>query len=130
MRDAACPTAFGGTVRLDEGQHITCTITNDDQAASLTLVKAVINDNGGNAGANDFGLSVGGAPVNSGDTTTLDANTAYALDEAGLSGYTFVGLNGQAPCPGALGGTGTLNQSQPHTSPITNDHQAARPPLG
>ena len=29
----------------------TCTITNDDQAASLTLVKTVINDNGGTADA-------------------------------------------------------------------------------
>src|SRR5258705_2158713 len=123
MRDAACPTAFGGTVRLDEGQHITCTITNDDQAASLTLVKAVINDNGGNAGANDFGLSVGGAPVNSGDTTTLNANTPYALDEVGLSGYSFVSLTGDAPSPSVVGGTVSLDESQHGTCTITNDDQ-------
>ena len=33
------------------GGTYTCTITNDDQAATLTVIKHVINDNGGTATA-------------------------------------------------------------------------------
>ncbi|HMF82949.1 MAG TPA: hypothetical protein VKI01_06715, partial [Acidimicrobiia bacterium] len=42
------------------GGHATCTITNDDQPARLTLVKRVVNDNGGTAAATDFSLSAAG----------------------------------------------------------------------
>ena len=34
-----------GTIAL--GQTKTCTITNDDKAATLTVIKHVVNDNGG-----------------------------------------------------------------------------------
>jgi hypothetical protein len=118
-------TQVGSTITLAAGQTgVTCTITNDDVAPKLTLVKVVINDNDGNAGANDFGLSVGGAPVNSGDTTTLDANAAYAINEAGLSGYTFVSITGDAKCPAVLGGTVTLDEGDDITCTITNDDDA------
>ncbi|NNE06680.1 MAG: hypothetical protein HKN15_13240, partial [Xanthomonadales bacterium] len=94
--DAGCPANLGGTVTLDEGASITCTINNDDIAPTITLSKNVTNDNGGDAGVNDFGLTVGGAGVNSGDITPVDANTPIALDEAGLSGYAFVSITGDA----------------------------------
>ena len=45
------PTGGHDTVTLAVGQSATCTITNDDQAAQLTLVKTVTNDNGGTATA-------------------------------------------------------------------------------
>lgn len=47
-----------GTIALGESK--TCTITNDDQPPSLTLVKVVVNDNGGTAVAADFTLSASG----------------------------------------------------------------------
>ena len=37
------------TVTVALGQTVTCTITNDDIAASLSLDKVVTNDNGGTA---------------------------------------------------------------------------------
>ena len=37
---------------------------------------------GGDVGVNDFGLTVGGTPVNSGEALTVMANTLYALDES------------------------------------------------
>jgi hypothetical protein len=103
------------------GETKTCTITNDDVAPTLTLIKNVVNDNGGNAGVNDFGLSIGGTPVDSGETLTLDANTPYIVDEAGLSGYTFVSITGDAKCPAALGGNVTLDEGENVTCTITND---------
>ncbi|NUO77154.1 MAG: hypothetical protein HOQ32_14210, partial [Lysobacter sp.] len=39
----------GNNLTLAAGDVATCTITNDDQAASLTLLKTVVNDNGGTA---------------------------------------------------------------------------------
>ena len=42
------------------GQDITCTITNDDQAAHLIVIKHVINNNGGTKTAADFTLDSGG----------------------------------------------------------------------
>ena len=47
----------GGAVTVATGADVTCTITNDDQAAHLTLVKSVTNDNGGTAKAIDWTLT-------------------------------------------------------------------------
>ena len=38
---------LSGTIAI--GETKTCTVTNDDQAAKLTVIKHVINDNGGTA---------------------------------------------------------------------------------
>jgi uncharacterized repeat protein (TIGR01451 family) len=110
-----------GTVTLNPGDEKACTVTNDDQAPTLTLVKSVTNDNGGTAGVNDFGLTVGGTPVTSGQTLPVNANTPYALNEAGLAGYGFTGFSGDAQCPQALGGTVTLNEGEDVTCVISND---------
>ena len=45
-----------GTITLLPGDTKMCTITNDDVGPTLTLVKTVVNDNGGDADA-------GGLPV-------------------------------------------------------------------
>ena len=56
----------GGTVdRIDRrwsppGGDVTCTINNDDQPATLTLVKTVTNDNGGTAVPTDWTLTAAG----------------------------------------------------------------------
>ena len=39
---------------IPNGGSATCTITNDDKAATLTVIKHVVNDNGGTAVAGDF----------------------------------------------------------------------------
>ena len=46
---------------IANGQTKTCTVTNDDQAAKLIVIKHVINDNGGTATAANFTLDSGGA---------------------------------------------------------------------
>lgn len=116
-----CPAVLGGQVNLEEGEDITCTITNDDIAPTLTLVKDVINDNGGNAGPDDFGISVGGVGVSSGVPYTVAANTTYTIDEVGLDGYTFTSITGNPKCPAALGGSVTLDEGEDITCIITND---------
>ncbi len=112
-------------VTVTNGGAATCTVTNDDIAPTVTLVKEVINDNGGTAGENDFGLEVGGSSVNSGDTTTVDANTPIVLSEDGLVDYSFVSISGDRQCPVDNGGTVTLNEGENITCTITNDDDPA-----
>src|SRR5207342_1862653 len=59
-------TEFTVTVAL--GGNATCTINNTDEAASLTLVKTVTNDNGGTAVPTAWTLSAGGPTPITGKT--------------------------------------------------------------
>src|SRR2546429_3710802 len=43
---------------IANGETKTCTITNDDQAATLTVIKHVINNDGGLKNASDFTMNV------------------------------------------------------------------------
>src|SRR5436309_11748330 len=82
-----------GTIAASEQK--TCTITNDDQPAHLTVIKHVINDNGGTKSAADFTITVtsNGATLPSfagsetGTALSLNAG-AYSADEAPAAGYT------------------------------------------
>ena len=47
-------TQNGSQITLAAGESATCTITNDDQQAYITVVKKVTNDNGGSAAPDDF----------------------------------------------------------------------------
>jgi len=116
-------TQNGSNITIGLGGEATCTITNDDVQPHLTLVKSVTNNNGGTAGPNVFGISVGGAGVTSGVRNAYNANTPLAINETGLAGYTFVSITGNAKCPSALGGTVTLAPTDDITCTITNDDQ-------
>lgn len=94
---------------------------------TITLTKQVINDDGGTAGPNDFGLTVNGAPVISGEAVAVPSGTPVAINEAGLPGYTFVSISGDAGCPTVLGGTVTLGVGETLHCIITNDDEPAPP---
>jgi hypothetical protein len=115
-------TQNGASVTLAEGESATCTITNDDVAPTLTLVKVV---DGGNALPDDFSLTVDGNLVLSGESNEFDANLALAINETLLPGYDFVSITGDDRCPATLGGTITLDLGDDATCTITN---AYRPP--
>ena len=57
-------TVTDATVPVALGDNLTCTITNNDQAAQLKLLKTVVNDNGGTAVDTDWTLSAAGADTN------------------------------------------------------------------
>jgi hypothetical protein len=78
--------AADGSVTINAGDEKTCTITNDDDAPSLTLVKEVTNDNGGTAVAGDWTLTAAGY-----DPDSPDAGT-YNLSETGPANYTLTSL--------------------------------------
>jgi uncharacterized repeat protein (TIGR01451 family) len=76
------------TVTAQPGENIDCTITNDDMAPGLTIVKVVNNLFGGNLGVAAFPLLVDGAPVTSSVPTIPSANTNLAVTEVQQPGYT------------------------------------------
>src|SRR5438093_13312252 len=45
---------------IGAGQSKTCTVTNNDNAATLLVKKHVVNDNGGSKQAGDFTMTVDG----------------------------------------------------------------------
>jgi hypothetical protein len=113
-------TLVGSTVTLDEDADVTCTITNDDVGPTLTLVKTVTNDDGGNAVVSDFPLFINGNAVTSGASNSLSANTLYTASETTLTGYTPSAWGGDC----AADGTITLAEGQNATCTITNDDVA------
>jgi hypothetical protein len=138
---AVTANAQTGSVGVSVGDAVTCTITNNDQPASLTLVKRIINDNGGTAVVGDFGLttSAGSLTFDAGvadgantlkyTATTLTGLSAGSktLHEGTLTGYT----DGTWNCSGGTGavvstasaGSVVLNNGESVTCTITNDDQ-------
>lgn len=128
-------TTFNNTNRvanisLGDAETVECTFTNTLQSASLTLVKNVTNDNGGNALATAWTLSATG-PTNISGTTGSGAVTnasvnagVYTLAETGgPSGYSASNWSCTA---GTLNGSQlTLAAGQNATCTITNDDQPA-----
>lgn len=120
-----------GVVTLFAGQNKTCTLTNDDIAPSLTLLKTVNNDNGGTALVTDWTLTATGAsgsptnlsgvsPVTSG--ATFKADTYTLAENSGPSGYaagTYSCVkNGGDP---VINNTITLGLADSATCTINND---------
>ena len=110
------------TIVVADASDIVCVFTNTRQTGTVTLIKSVTNDNGGTLGVNDFGLTIGGTSVTSGQTLTLPAGVPVSVNETGAAGYTFVSLSGTG-CPTTLGGTVTPVNNQNITCTITNDDQ-------
>jgi hypothetical protein len=116
--------AADGSITLTDSQTKVCTITNDDVAPTLTVIKHVINDNGGTLEADAFTMNVTGTDVSvasfagseAGVTVTLDAGT-YAVTEAGPDGYA-------ASSSGDCSGTIALGDNL--TCTITNDDRTGQ----
>ena len=123
-------TASGNQVTVPLGGTVSCTINNNDQPATLTLVKVVVNQNGGTAAPADWTLSATGptsitGPGNSAAVTGQPVNAGtYALTETnGPAGYTASTWSCTA---GTLTGSSlVLPNGISATCTITNTDQAA-----
>ncbi len=122
---------------VEKGKEAVCTITNDDVAPTLTVIKKVVNDNGGTATANDFGIKLNGDelkfktwPGEVGKYTStyfatpeVKSNTKYELEEIDHPGYK----EGKWSCTDdktgkIIGGYQfSLTEGQKVTCAITND---------
>jgi uncharacterized repeat protein (TIGR01451 family) len=119
----------GSNITLLIGQEATCTVTNNDNTPTLTLVKQVTNNNGGTAEASAWTLTAAGPTGFSGagpsvsNGASFDAGT-YNLSESGPGGYTA----SDWVCVGGTqndGDTVTVGLGESATCTITNDDQQA-----
>lgn len=114
-----------GHMTLLEGENKTCNIVNNDLPSNITLFKKVINDNGGTAIPEQFGLTVDGNIVSHNSSVAVLSNTPHSIDEVGRDGYKFIGIQGTSTygksCPDVLGGTITLDEGETILCTITND---------
>jgi uncharacterized repeat protein (TIGR01451 family) len=134
-------TQSGANITLGLGGSATCTISNDDIGATLTLVKAVTNDNGGTKTTSDFPLTASGpvtiSGVSGGTAVTARPVSAgtYALTEQTQTGYTASswscagGTQSGANITLGLGGSATCTISNDDIGPtltliktVTNDN--------
>jgi hypothetical protein len=112
------------TVTVSPGDAVTCTVTNDDDpptTATLTVIKTVINDDGGTLGIGDFDLFVNSTQVTSSVTNTFPAGaqgTMYTVSETNQPGYAAT-IGGQCNPDGTI----TLVAGQDYTCTISNDDQ-------
>jgi Prealbumin-like fold domain len=111
-------TQNGANVTLALAANVTCTITNDDIQPKLTVIKTVINDNGGTKVVADFPLSVSGTSVTSGTPRGFNAAT-YTVSETSSYGYTASAWGGDCAANGSI----TLSVGDVKTCTITNDDQ-------
>jgi hypothetical protein len=103
-------------------------VTIDDQAAHLTLIKHVVNGNGGSATAGAFTLTASGAAISGGSQAvpgteapgvTIEVNAGYYIvTENSVTGYTQTG---------AVGCEGTLTNGGSATCTIVNSDQKNDP---
>jgi|GEM_PF-1454717 len=117
-----CDGVLTNSVTITTGTTKTCTITNDDVAPQLTVIKHVINDNSGTSTASDFTMQVTGTNVSnpsfpgSEAGTTVNVNAgSYSVDEGSHDGYTE---SKSADC------SGTIALGQTKVCTITNDDVA------
>jgi hypothetical protein len=106
-------------------QETTCTLTNDDNPATLTLAKTIVNNNGGTSVLADWTLTATGPTTVTGTADSASiVNQAvpagvYTLNESGPGGYTASAWS----CVGGSqnGNQLTLALGQTATCTITND---------
>lgn len=113
---------------IANGETKTCTITNNDIAPTLTLIKQVTNDNGGTATASAWTLSaIGDGGISGTGTvgpTAVKSNVAYTLSESGPAGYTAGAWNCVGGTMGVSAPTITLSEGESAVCTITNNDNA------
>jgi choice-of-anchor A domain-containing protein len=120
----------GSTVTLESGDSAVCTITNDDEPAHLTLVKQVVNDDGGTATPQDWTLGADGPTLISGVSGSapvtdaqVPAGTYEIFESDGPPGYAVTSLT----CDGGTvdGATVTVANGESATCTLVNDDTPA-----
>ncbi len=105
-----------GQITLAPGDSKSCTITNNDIAPSITLIKNVV---GGPAVPVQFTMRIDGNVVPQNTSVPVSANSVHVLSEDAFPGYTFTNVVGTG-CPATIPGNVTLNEGQAITCTITN----------
>ncbi len=111
---------------LTSSSTATCTITNSDiptGQGAITVVKSIINDNGGDAVVGDFDLFVGATSTVNGAAQFLNPGS-YVVNEGSLpSGYSQTSISCTNGVTTTTDGSVTLGEQDAWVCTITNDDQ-------
>jgi uncharacterized repeat protein (TIGR01451 family) len=127
-------TAISGcSGSISVGETKTCTITNSDIAPQLTVIKHVINDDGGTATASDFTMLVSGANIDGSGLTAASGGVSFpGADGTGTTMTLDAGSYnvGENPQDGYLGSSsgdcgGTAHVGDVLVCHVTNNDQPA-----
>jgi len=120
LPDDALPLGIASTMDdiwvSDPGRQKLIRMPLAAQEAFITVRKLVINDDGGDAQADDFNLTLAGTPVFDGIAVTVDPGT-YTVGETLLGGYTFIGFSGDCDANGQI----TVGAGESKICVLTND---------
>jgi hypothetical protein len=112
------------------GQTKTCTVTNNDQAAHLIVIKHVINNDSGHATASQFTMTINGVTATGGNsfpgaeppgTDKVVTPGSYTVTETGPSGYV---ASFSADC------SASIANGQTKTCTVTNNDVAPPRTIG
>ena len=106
----------GNLISLGIGESAICVIQNDDIQPVLTLVKTVVNDNGGVITVGGFPLFIDEAQVLSGESSLRNAGS-YVVSEENQPGYEAGLWGGDCASDGSI----ELSVGDEKTCTITND---------
>lgn len=110
-----------GVITVISGEHKICTVTNNDTVPAtgmVTVVKMVINDDGGTKSASDFGLKVGTTTVVNNIPVNIPVGT-YIVSETNTTGY-MASFSGACNSSGSI----TVTANENITCTITNNDTA------
>src|SRR5206468_5019951 len=117
------PAGYAGTYSADcsgtigVGQTKTCTVSNQDQAGTLTVIKHVVNNYGGTATAGQFTMHITGTNPTTNDFPGSETGVQVVIG-AGSFKVSETGPSGYAAAMSGCSGTMTLGGSA--TCTITN----------
>lgn len=101
----------------DASSNVSSGSSNQEAAGTITVVKVVINDNGGTSTIEDFPLFMNGTPVVSGETNTFFPAAVYDVTETSdLTKYTRT-FSGDCRASGRL----ALNAGEAKVCIVTNN---------
>jgi hypothetical protein len=124
-------TSYSGcsNISLANGATATCTITNNDQAATLIVKKVVVNDNGGSRHATDFSFEVNGGASTAflQDGADVDAGKNTVSVNAGSFSVVETGTPISWYSTSYSGCSGTIANGETKTCTITNNDQKFDP---
>jgi Prealbumin-like fold domain len=120
-------TLTGSSLVLTQAQNATCTVSNDDQPATLTLLKTVTNDNGGTNIDTDFTLTATGPTTITGiegaaSVTAASVNAGtYLLTESGAATANYTQGTWSCTAGTLTGNSLVLANGQTASCTITNN---------
>src|SRR5262249_43011697 len=108
-------------ITIEKNNVTTCTFTNDPGPGTVTVIKKMINDNGGTATADQYTLKVGSTTVINGTQTSIPVGK-YVVSESGPTAGYAASFSGDCDAQGNL----TVQSGQAYTCTITNNDIAPK----